>query len=273
MSHMSLFLNTKIEGSGALAWIGDKGLAPFRYLFNGRTVRIESRDGSPELEIHHVASFHKDGDWNRSNTNRDLRSSATGKIRALVSVVLLIPGLVLSVFKLLAYFFTDMRARHSLAKEHFTPVNREIGTAAHPITTIEALRAALMAERNKPKHQPTNALIIHGDGNLAINEDPGILELNPMKLILEGARIVHRSSLIGTLDTAMLGSGKWQFAAMRVVTGAANADASVVKDHGVSSVKEALAVTAPRRDWTSCKRYHMIFSIARPRPPSLATAL
>ncbi|OGN55623.1 MAG: hypothetical protein A3D96_00830 [Chlamydiae bacterium RIFCSPHIGHO2_12_FULL_44_59] len=266
---MGLFLNTKIEGSGALAWIGDKGLAPFRYLFNGRTVRIEPRDGSPELEIHHVASFHKNGDWNRSNTKRDLRSSSTGEIQALVSVVLLIPGLVLSVFKLLAYFFTDVRERHSLAKEHFTPVNREIGSAANPITTIEALREALTAERNKPKHQPTNALIIHGDGNLAINEDPGILGLNPMKLILEGARIVHKPSAAVRLDDAMWRTGKWQVAAVRVVT-SANVDASAVNDHGVSSTEEALAVTAPRRDWTSCKRYHMIFSIASPQQVAAA---
>jgi len=250
MGDVGLFLNVKIKGSGALAWVGDNGLAPFRYLFNGRTVRIEPKDGSPEVEIHHVASFHK-----------------TGKLRALASVILLIPGLVLSAFKLLAYFFTDMRQRHSLAKEHFTPINREIGSIAHPIGTIKELRQALAAEKNKPKHQPTNALIIHGDGNLAINEDPGILDLNPMKLILEGAQIVHRpsASLAGRLDEEMGRTGKWQVAASRVVT-AANVDASFAEDHRVSSIEEALKATAPRRDWTSCKRYHMIFTIARPQP-------
>lgn len=75
-------------------------------------------------------------------------------------------------------------------------------------TTIAALQAALIIEKSKPKHQPINALIIRGDGHLEINEDPGILNLNPMKLILEVARIVHRPSAIGRLDDEMSRSDK-----------------------------------------------------------------
>lgn len=79
-----------------------------------------------------------------------------------------------------------------------------------------------------------------------------------------------RPSAMGRLDDAMWRTGKWQVAAIRVVT-SANVDASAVNDHGVSSAEEALAVTAPRRDWTSCKRYHTIFSIARPQQVAAAT--
>src|SRR5690242_13159413 len=71
----TLFLNTAIEGSGALAWIGDRGLAPFRYLFNGHTVRIEQKEASGENRIHHVRSFHKEGPFRRSITDRNLASS------------------------------------------------------------------------------------------------------------------------------------------------------------------------------------------------------
>jgi hypothetical protein len=256
VNHISLFLNTKIEGSGVLAEIGDRGLTPFRYLFNGQTVRINPKDHSREVEIHHVASFHEDGKWHYSRTaGINLVSSPTSKFRAVVSVALLIPGLALSVFKLLAYFFSEMRQRHNLAKEHFTPINREIGTVDHPITTIEALKQALTVEQNKPKHQPTHALIIHGDGNLAINEDPGILQLNPMKLVLDGAKIVHMPSVEGRLDDAMEKTGKWNGYTIRTVT-AANVDAAV---------QEALEVTAPLRGGFSYKRYHQIFTLNRPQ--------
>ena len=55
MGDLCIFLNSRVENSGALAWIGDKGLAPFRYLFNGKTIRVQPRESDQEIEIHHVA--------------------------------------------------------------------------------------------------------------------------------------------------------------------------------------------------------------------------
>lgn len=265
MNSLCAFLNTRVEGSGALAWIGDKGLAPFRYLFNGKTIRVQPRESDQEIEIHHVASFHKRGDWNSSRTNYSLKSSSTGMIKAALSVVFLIPGLILgAAFKGLAYLSSDVREKHSLAKEHFTPVNREIGSVSNPITTIEELKRALDAERlSTPKNPPTNALIIHGGGKLAINEDPGILRFNPMKLVLEGAQIVHRPCATDRLDDEMSSTGKWQVS-VRAVT-SSNPGNSAANSHSVNSVDEALRTSAPRRSWTSCKRYHMIFNLARPQ--------
>lgn len=265
MSDLCIFLNTKVENSGALAWIGDKGFAPFRYLFNGKTIRVQPRQSDQEIEIHHVASFHKSY-WNSSRTNNSLKSSSTGMIKAAFSVVLLIPGLILgAAFKGLAYLSSSVRENHRLTKEHLTPVNREIGSVSNPITTREELRKALEAEcRSNPKNRPTTALIIHGDGNLTINEDPGILQFNPMKLVLEGAQIVHQPSAAGRLDDAMFRSGKWQVSAIRVAT-SSNPDNSGATTHSVKSVDDALRATAPRRSLTSCKRYHTIFNLARPQ--------
>jgi hypothetical protein len=266
MNDLCIFLNSRVENSGALAWIGDKGLAPFRYLFNGKTIRIQPRKSDQEIEIHHVTSFHKKDYWNSSRTNGSLKSSSTGMIKAALSIVLLIPGLVLgAAFKGLACLSSSVRENHLLTKEHLTPVNREIGSASNPIKTRNELRQALEAERNAdPKNRPTNALIIHGNGSLTINEDPGILQFNPMKLVLEGAKIVHEPSSTGRLDDAMRRTGKWQVRAIRIVTSSSVNDAAEGA-HNVNSIDEALQAFAPRRSWTSCKRYHMIFNLARPQ--------
>jgi hypothetical protein len=196
MSDLCIFLNTRVENSGALAWIGNKGLVPFRYLFNGKTIRVQSRESDQEIEIHHVASFHKQGTQNYSETNGDLQSSSTGMIKTALSIVFLIPGVILgAAFKGLAYLFSDIREKHRLTKEHLTPINREMGSASHPIKTREELSQALeAARRSDPKNHltnaliihVTNALIIHEDGALPLNEDPGILQFNPMKLVWEG---------------------------------------------------------------------------------------
>lgn len=120
--------------------------------------------------------------------------------------------------------------------------------------------------RSDPKNRPTNALIIHGDGLLTINDDPGILDFNPMKLVLEGAKIVHEPSaaMSGRLDDQMRTTGKWQVSVFRVAT-SSNPSNSSVNSHSVNSVDDALRANAPRRSWTSCKRYHMIFNLARPQ--------
>jgi hypothetical protein len=261
MNNVSIFFNTRVENSGTLAWIGDTGLAPFRYLFNGKTIRIQTGDLDQEVEIHSVASFHKRYIYSR--TTWDLHSSRTGMIKTALSVVLLVPGLLFAAFKGLAYAFYDVRVKHSLVKEHFTPVNREIGSEASPIKTRGELYEALEAERESdPENHPTNALIIHGDGTLKIIEGPRILFFNPMKLVLVGASIDHEPSSFHCLDDAMASSGKWQVSPFREVTAETTNNSGVIT-HSINSVDEALQVTAPRRSWASCKRYHMIFTLAR----------
>lgn len=262
MNDICIFLNARVENSEALAWMGDKALTPFRYLFNGKTIRIQPRASDQQIEIHHVASFHSKGNDNCSLTDWKLKSSSTGMIKTVISIVFLIPGLIVGApFKALAYLFSDVRGKHRLTNEHFTPVNREIGSISNPITTRDQLENALDAElQSDPKNHLTDALIIHGDGNLTINEDPGILKFNPMKLILEGCKIVHEPSAIGRLDDKMFGTGKWQISPVRTITGS-DADKSGAKAHRVNSIDDALKAAAPRRSWASCKRYHMIFNV------------
>src|SRR5580658_7637403 len=128
MYDICVFLNTRVENSGVLAWIGDKGLSPFRYLFNGRTIRIIRGEwGNPDIEVHRVASFHKRGWQNSSRTNEYLTSSFTNLTKTILSIVFLIPGMILgAAFKGLAYLFPDVRSNHKLTKESLTPTTRII---------------------------------------------------------------------------------------------------------------------------------------------------
>lgn len=271
MNNLCLFFNAKVENSGVLAGIGDLGLAPFRYLFNGKTIRVEHH-ANQTIEIHHVASFHKLGCKNVSRSTHELKSSPTGMIKTVCAVVFLIPGLVVAVSKIFAYLFSDVREKHLLAKEHLTPIDRHIGKMLNPIQSVEDLQKALKLEfESDLKHRPTNALIIHGNGKLEINEDPGILRFNPMKLVLEGAAIVNRPSMFGRLDEAMYGIHKWEAQGVRKVTALTSSDVSFVRTHRVCSIEEALQTTAPRRNRTSCKRYHMIFMLARPKCDTVVT--
>jgi|HubBroStandDraft_4_1064222.scaffolds.fasta_scaffold165180_1 hypothetical protein len=209
MKDLAVFLNTRVEDSGALAWIGDKGLAPVRYLCNGKTILVEFRgsdDSDNKIEIHHVTSFHKQGAQNRAKTYHDLQSSSTGMIKTVLSVVFLIPGLMVgAVFKGLAYLSSDVREKHSLAKEHLTPINREIGTRSQPMRNEQELKEALSAAYESDlKHRPTDALIIHGNGTFAIHDHPevlkNILKFNSRKLILENTSLKnHPELLVGAL--------------------------------------------------------------------------
>jgi hypothetical protein len=262
MSDVCIFLNTRVENSGTLAWIGDKGLAPYRYLFNGKTMQVQPRDSDKVIEIHHVEAFHEDGDWNYSKSNGLLRSESTGMIKTILSIVLLVPGIIVGiVFKVLAYLSSDIREKHSLVKEHFTPINRVIGSVANPIKTRHELHEAIAAERKSdPKNHRTDAMIIHGDGNLTINEDPGILAFNPMKLILDGVKIVHEPAMGDRLDDKMLFSGKWKVGPRMITNDPSIAGAKVQQ---AKSIDDALRYEAPKRSWTSCKRYHTIIEMAK----------
>jgi hypothetical protein len=249
------FFNSRAENTGALAWIGDKGLAPFRYLCNGKTVHIQWNKSTQETTIHHVASFHCKGSRHHSRTNFNLNSSSTGLIKTAFSIVLLAPGLLLgTLFKGMSYLFSDTRKNHRHIKHHLTPIKIvEIGTPSKPIQNREELREEL--SKANPRNRPIHNLIIYGDGNLTIAEAPDIVRMNPKKLILNGARLVHEPSIRGCFDTA-INRDKWQVSPARW-----QREDSFAKTTPVTIVEEALKVEAPRRGWFTFKRYHMIFSV------------
>jgi hypothetical protein len=257
MNPVCRFLNTRIENSGALAWMGDMALTPVRYLFNGSTLRIDMQ----KLEVHRIASFHAEGSSNRSYSDPWLESQPTGMIQTALAVALLVPGLLVGVIlKGLSYLSADIK--NLLVRDHFTPITRTLGSDENPIRTREQLRDAVQAEYEQdPIHHLTEALIIHGDGALTINEESGIINrFNPMKLILKGARIVHESCAYTRLDDLIFSSSKWKVESDFLTTPDAT---GYSQSQRVASIAEALEVKAPIRDCFTRKCYHLLFTVSQ----------
>lgn len=108
-----------------------------------------------------------------------------------------------------------------------TPQVRELGSAKTPIKSEEELKIITESVARTPP-KSLDALIIHGDGNLEIYKDPGILQFNLKKLILNGASIVQH----GELDGALVNNGWYNEYKTVIVT-------------VVASVEEALNAKLP----------------------------
>jgi hypothetical protein len=257
LKDVSIFFNAKIDNSGILSEIGDLGLAPLRYLCGGKTMRVITQE--QVVTIHSIASFHKDGEHHYSETTYALTSSPTHMLKALGSVLLIVPGLFLALVKLVDYAVdAEVRKNHRLVREHLIPINREIGTFLLPIKTEDELKEALTREGKNYLNRPTNALIIHGDGNLQINDEPGILQFNPMRLVLEGALIISQSSYKSRLDEDLLSTRKWESThGWKMFT---QVGTILTK---VNTIVEALEAPLRRRGWLTWKCFHRVFVVPR----------
>lgn len=235
MNDLYIFLNTEIKDSGIFSRIGNLGLAPVRYLFNGKTIGNISREIGKEIDMEYMPPL-------KAN------SCIVRMIETALAIILLVPGLLLASSKGLAYLFSeDIRRDHAAVKKFFTPVDIDVGSASHPIKSYEEFRDKLSLARDA--HPVRNAFIIHGDGNFTIDKDPGFLFL-PMKIILNGVNIA---------STCQPFNSRWAVDVEKCKKW------DNLKIHHVNSVDEALKATAPRRSWFSCKRYHQIFSVAKPQ--------
>lgn len=252
MNNLLIFLNTQVNNSGTLAWVGNIGLTPFRYLFNGKTFHIDSQDSGKTFEIYWWKKTY------RENWNKD-RHLLVKMMETALAITVLVPGLLLASFKVFSYLFLDVRKKHALIKDHYIPINRTIGSLDQPIQSESQLVEKLqqLAYIFDPKKQLTNALIIHGNGNLKINSAVEIPRINPMKLILVGSQIVP--SVTSHFDKEMYETNKWEVYSAEWPAHV-RGRLRVINAH---SIEEALQETAPRRSWISCKRYHQIFSIAK----------
>lgn len=252
MSDLKIFFNTRIENAGFLSTVGNAGLLPLQYLkyrCDGDKVTIATVSGHKVTMTSYFS-----GNW------RD--AFCTRMLKTLAAVALLVPGLLLSLFKLAAYASSDVRKTHALVKETMAVANdparrpRIIGSKEAPIKTIDALKAELQkaAEHAEAQNFPDNltgALIIYGDGALKIKEDPGILRLDPRRLILIGAELIHGPSAQGCLDDLLRDTCEWeQGVGMRMMkadhtrdgrtVSKKGEDSSLSQQNGVATLDEAL---------------------------------
>jgi hypothetical protein len=136
-----IFLNTKIEDSGLLSAMGNIGLAPVRYLFKGRTIQEVT-----EQKLVTTWPFKAD-------------NCCVEMLKTVASVVLLIPGLLLSLFKVAAYLYSDVKDKHALVKKHMTQINQSpshesVGGAINRIVGDSSDPKSKAQPESAPKTEP-----------------------------------------------------------------------------------------------------------------------
>jgi hypothetical protein len=116
--------------------------------------------------------------------------------------------------------------------------------------------------QKKTPDQPTDVLVIHAE-NVSIGYDPGILQFNPMKVILVGSKISGTpvGNQLGDeegsaprrpiLKAEMQHSGKWQ-----------------IREN--QQLQDALEDEPSARSWFSCKPWHVVYTVDA--QPALAPA-
>lgn len=257
MNDLKIFLRISIDPPPLtlvhfMGAVGDMGLAGIRYLWDGRTAKVENSNSS--IYITMIPSFNKKEDC-----------CLVQMIKTALAIALLVPGLLLSLLKVVALCLSaEVREKHNLVKQYLTHTgkyalcNRYIGDPTHPIKTFEELQKALTVEAQKNPEDETGALVIYGDGNLTINEDPGILEFEPFKLILIGAKIIHKSGPADRLDDLMKKTGKWNLSPFRLVT-LGNTDNSYAGNRSAQTLDEAL--NAPLTKIDDYEDYHEVYTL------------
>lgn len=118
MNDLKIFFNTEIVANintNCLRSIGDFGLTPFRYLFNGTKVHYNN------VRVYHVLSFSNEVEVKHREMPgiTGFKPSEKHWLKTAAAVLLLIPGLILSLCKLIAYAFP------SILKEHYF-IRREL---------------------------------------------------------------------------------------------------------------------------------------------------
>ena len=256
MGHLSTFFNTEIQDSSFLSAIGDFGLTPVRYLFNGNKVLIkkDEQDNST-IEVHHVESFYHEK-YHYSKSTAELESSTASMLKCIGMIIGLVPGFFLCIFKAFAYFSADTREDHRVAKLHFTPFDMTLGSKEAPAADKAALKLLFKEEKNKNKklHRPVKTLTIHGNGFLSYGSSDRINKLNPEKVILAGIMIAkyeyenkHDDYILVELEKT-----KWQ-----VINSATTDDAP-------TTLEEAQEFTPPRKGWFTFDRWRVLIEIPKP---------
>ncbi len=259
MNNVNLFLNAEIKDCGRLAAAADLALSPVRYFFHGHTVKVVKFQAQDYVQ--HVSSFKDKGDTANVVYNTDdkihtkifVDGSSRGYLKSVAIIALFVPGLILgTIAKSFAYLSDDMRAKHRLAKLHFTLVDKTIGSEENRLDE-RGIQAELTKLKDAPLHQKVNNLIIYGNGNVEFKADPGFVAMNPKKVVLVGARIIRDSLVTTQLDDTLAAKKEWF---SRSVLG--DTDPTLVRQINIASVKEALDHIPPRRPCSS-KTYHTVY--------------
>lgn len=262
MSHLSVFLNTEVKNKNTFdlgSAFGDVFLSPVRYFFNGRVVTNFNN------QIGHEKAYK--GKW--YNFNLNFFDSSKGFLKTLLMVWFFAPGLITGmIMKSFAYLSKDIRENHDLAKKHFTPIDITIGSEEERLDENGIKMELEMWRKKDPLHRKVNNLIIYGNGNVQFNTDPGFVSMNPKKVVMVGAKIIHAPAM-HRLDDELSDKKKWLVGGIvrecidHLETQIANKVTFIthITQLKVSSVKEALDHKTPRRSFLSSKRYRAVYLV------------
>lgn len=265
MNHVSVFFNTRIENpttsfnlANVSLILGSWFLLPARCLFHGHKVTICTK--SVTMTVDHENEYTS---FSRSESVRDMMNKPKRNfLRIALSIVFLVPGLLLgSFFKALGYFLSpSTREGHQLAIQHYTPADCTIGDENDRLTLKQIKKELRKIDQYNPLHQPIQSLIIYAEPGTEIKEDIGILSINPQKIILDGAQLIHgpSASMDGCLDERLDASWK---SPVNSKTAKLMNNSSFAQQWRIDSVEDALQDTPPRRSLFSWERYKRIYVV------------
>lgn len=245
MNNIGIFLNNRIVDkkhfvlADLTVSLGNWCLSPVRCLFNGSKVSISYKNQI--LNIDHHKEYSNSSGYSYVLPKRNL-------IRVIASIVLIVPGLILgSAFKGLGYLSDTIRHRHQLAVRHFTPVHYTIGSPEKRLTLGEISQELKAYGQGNALNQPAKYIIVYAEEGTMIEQDPGFLNLNPQKIILVGARILHAPGLF-RLDDSLCDNG-WDSCALRAIRlgGPVHPeDTTLVTQRKMASVQAAIQDAPPK---------------------------
>lgn len=268
MNHINAFYNSKFtirgeSGAGnALVSIGDFCLKPVRQLFKGEKLCMNKGNSSNEISLDLIL---------KEPANRTF----IGKV---LTIAFLAPGIILgTVFKSLGYLCSTIREKHRIAALHnITKDSITVGSNEKRLNVNEISKKLSQLALENDYYQRAKAVIIYAEKGTEIVDDPGILQWNPDKIILVGARVIHESGidLRGPLDR-QLGEG-WETKPMiqskvkiqhipnesglREAVDFQGGDSYAIQ-YTANSVKSALEDVPPVYSWTSFSRYKRIYLV------------
>jgi|GEM_PF-2683676 len=261
MNNIGVFLNHRIIDSHSSSWantsviFGDFCLTPIRCLFKGNKVTVSTQN--QVVTVSHTEEYADPRFFSFSRPKRNA-------LRVVASILFLVPGILLGVaFKGLGHLSKTIRERHSLAVQHYTPINRlTIGSDKQRLDINEIEVELTKQKQDNHLQQKTRALIIYAKPGTKINTDPGLLELEPQKIVLVGAKIVHEpcGGMGGRLDDTLLQDSDWETGLRKSSMRQANFG-TFVTQWKVNSVNKAIRDIPPRKSMFSCERYRRIYVV------------
>lgn len=243
-SHSKIFFNTKIEDFTMLSQFADNCLAPYRYLFNGRDVRVIVTKQN-KTEVVSCPSFYA--------RDPEFKQNSRHWLRGVSAIVLLIPSVFLGTFvKIISYKDREVRERHRLAKTHLTRVPLVIiADQLSPFSTeAQVIATCQNIFDNDLLHRRINTLVIHGR---SLELCSGLNEfLDLKKLILVNGRI-----LPGDIDNLLASTKKWYIGKYKGYPFETR-----LTQISLRTIEEAKKAVRPRRgNWFSFKRFRVVYNI------------